>query len=90
MAKLMVSLRSGGTGKDWQWIEVHKQRGFGLTSRSYHLMDLRGWAEERLYGLRFGVSVYRKTDDLWLPLTEVAFPSDPSLPVFVGGDPVCS
>lgn len=39
-------------------------------------MDLRGWAEERRYGLQFGISVYRQTDGLWLPLTEVGFPLD--------------
>ncbi|CAL8461778.1 g1309 [Coccomyxa elongata] len=59
-------------GGDWSWIEVHSHRGFGLTSRLYPLMDLRGWAEERRYGLQFGVSVYRQSDGLWLPLTEKA------------------
>ncbi|BDA41497.1 probable transcription initiation factor TFIID subunit 1 at C-terminar half [Coccomyxa sp. Obi] len=57
-------------GGDWSWIEVHSHRGFGFTSRPYPLMDLRGWAEERRYGLQFGISVYRKDDGLWLPLTE--------------------
>jgi hypothetical protein len=62
---------AGCAGEDWSWIEVHRERGFGFTSRPYSFFDLRSWAEERKYGLDFGVPVYRKMDGLWLPLSEV-------------------
>ncbi len=61
-------------------MEVHRDRGFGFTSRPYSFMDLRGWAQERQYGLDYGVPIYRKNDGLWLPLTEVRMHPPPAMP----------
>lgn len=56
---------------------MHQERGFGFTSRSSYLDDIRGWVEDGKYGLSYGIPVYRKSDGLWLPLTKVG--SMPSL-----------
>ena len=58
--------------EEWSWIERRRDGGaIQLNTSKHSLQDLALFAREGKRGVCPGASVHRRSDGLWIPLTEV-------------------
>ena len=66
------TLRRGADVEEWSWIERRRDGGaIQLNASRHSLQDLALFAREGKRGVCPGASVHRRSDGLWIPLTEV-------------------
>ncbi len=68
---MLGELARAAAGEDWRYLQADDGR-LGLSAGGHALRTLRRWAAQRACApVRWGVSVQRACDQLWLPLMPV-------------------